>query len=148
MGAGEMKILFYIIAAIFLFFTAPIWVPALGILGLATIIGGGAAVIAANHATEAASPPAYVQSAPAPEPVVGCPCHIGAYIGGNPSDPHNWTMIWSDGSAHSLAERLPNRSEEQAIAFAAKMRDSIADPREMRLPQNMLAEWGISYRVQ
>jgi hypothetical protein len=74
MGDGEVKILFYIIAAIFLFFTAPIWVPAVGILGLATGIGAGTAIIAANHASPAApapvarqapAPPTYVAAAPA-----------------------------------------------------------------------------------
>jgi hypothetical protein len=100
-----MRVLFFIIAEIFLLFTAPIWVPALGILGLATIIGAGAAVIAANHATEVASPPAYVQSAPAP--VVGCPCSTGKYTGGEPTDLRNWTSIWSDGSVHTLSEPCP-----------------------------------------
>jgi hypothetical protein len=69
-----VKILFYIIAATFLFFTAPIWVFAAGILGLATGIGAGTAIIAANHAPPAApapvarpapSPPTYVAVAPA-----------------------------------------------------------------------------------
>ncbi len=52
-----MKTLFYIIAAIFLFFTAPIWVPAVGILGLATGIGALTAIIAANHESPAAPAP-------------------------------------------------------------------------------------------
>ena len=60
-----MKILLYIIAAIFLFFTAPIWVPAVGILGLATGIGAATAIIAANHASPAAPAPV-VRPAPSP----------------------------------------------------------------------------------
>jgi hypothetical protein len=55
-----MKIIFYAIAIIFLFFTAPVWVPAIGLLGLATLIGGGASIIAAQHpavATPVVQPP-------------------------------------------------------------------------------------------
>jgi hypothetical protein len=67
-----MKALFYIIVAIFLFFTAPIWVPVVGILGLATGIGAGTAIIAANHPSTAApnpvtlppSSPTFVATAP------------------------------------------------------------------------------------
>ena len=64
-----MKVLFYIIAAIFLFFTAPIWVPAVGILGLATGIGAGTAIIAANHDSPAA-PASVAPSTPSPSTFV------------------------------------------------------------------------------
>ena len=141
-----MKILFYIIAAIFLFFTAPIWVPIVGLLGLVTMIGGGAAVVAANHAPEAATPPAHVQSVPAT--VIGCPCSTGKFTGGDPRDPRNWTSIWSDGSVHTLAERPPNRNDEQLISFAVQARDASADPRVRRLAQNALTAWGINYSVE
>ena len=43
-----MKSLIYIIAAIVLFFTAPIWVPAVGDLGLATGSGAATAIVAAT----------------------------------------------------------------------------------------------------
>ena len=68
-----MKILLYIIAAIFLFFTAPIWVPAVGILGLATGLepeqpSSRQTVLARRAGSSGApapSPPTFVAAAPA-----------------------------------------------------------------------------------
>jgi hypothetical protein len=46
-----MRIIFFIIVGIFLFFTAPIWVPIVGILGL---VGVGTAVVGGIEASHAA----------------------------------------------------------------------------------------------
>jgi hypothetical protein len=131
MGAGEMKILFYIILAIFLFFTAPIWVPAVGILGLATGIGAGTAIIAANHASSAAP-------APAPPPS-RCPCTKGRYVGGDVLDPHSYVWTWAlDGREHTLAERPVNADDRLLRDWAG------SDPRKRELAQNMASSWGIN----
>jgi hypothetical protein len=46
-----MRVIFFIIIGIFLFFTAPIWVPIVGILGL---VGAGTAVVGGIEASQAA----------------------------------------------------------------------------------------------
>jgi membrane-bound ClpP family serine protease len=46
-----MRIIFFIIVGIFLFFTAPIWVPIVGILGL---VGAGTMVVGGIEASHAA----------------------------------------------------------------------------------------------
>ena len=46
-----MRVIFFIIIGIFLFFTAPIWVPIVGVLGL---VGVGTAVVGGIEASHAA----------------------------------------------------------------------------------------------
>ena len=46
-----MRVIFFIIIGIFLFFTAPIWVPIVGVLGL---VGAGTAVVGGIEASQAA----------------------------------------------------------------------------------------------
>lgn len=124
-----MKVLFYIVAAIFLFFTAPIWVPALGILGLVTGIGAGTAIIAANHASSAApaavarpspSPPTYVAATPAvttppltailsppptAQPVVVCAWVYDRQACHTVAEWAEKTREWCDRAAQSTARR-------------------------------------------
>jgi hypothetical protein len=137
MGAGEMKILFYIIAAIFLFFTAPIWVPIVGLLGLATMIGGGAAVVAANHTpAPAPSPP------PAAAYVDACPCAGAHWLGfGDASDPNNWSWTWhSDGIGHLLSKRPTGMSDERAMAWLSSID---REPANQRFVANIKRDWGL-----
>ena len=55
-----MRVIFFIIIGIFLFFTAPIWVPIVGVLGLVgagtVVVGGIEASQAARHEVPAATP--------------------------------------------------------------------------------------------
>jgi hypothetical protein len=139
-----MRTLFFIVVAIFLFFTAPVWVPIVGLLGLATMVGGGAAVVAANQTPAPAA--AYVQ--PNPPQEAGCPCSDIHYVYGDPNQPTSWASVWADGSQHALSDRPPNRAENQLIDFAKKVRArSTRDLRFQRLAQNMLDNWNIDYRL-
>jgi hypothetical protein len=139
MGAGEMKILFYIIAAIFLFFTAPIWVPIVGLLGLATVIGGGAAVVAANH-TPASLPEPTTQ--PIPTYVDACPCTGPHWLGfGDASDPNNWSWTWqSDGVGHLLSKRPTGMSDQKARAWLSSIN---TEPANQRFVANIERDWGL-----
>jgi hypothetical protein len=129
-----MKILFYIIAATFLFFTAPIWVPAVGILSLATGIGAGTAIIAANHASS---------TAPAPVVEGPCPCTHGRYVAGDTLDPRSYVWTWArDGREHSLAERPSG--EDDAFAIGQMRVWGGNDPRKRELARRMLAAWEVA----
>ena len=105
----------------------------MGILGLATGIGAGTAIIAANHASPAAP-------APAPPPS-GCPCTKGRYVGGDVLDPHSYVWTWAfDGREHTLAERPVNADDRLLRDWAG------SDPRKRELAQNMASSWGINLK--
>jgi hypothetical protein len=123
------------------------------VLGAALLLTAIAAAVNHNRpasATDATATdtPAFVQQVPLQSAAAlappGCPCRNPTYAGaGDANDPRNWRVTWADGSVHLMAERPPNRTDEQLRETARKV-SAASDYGTSGLAQNLIRVWGVS----